>query len=74
MKLKVKNRKKEQKSRSNLKSQISSNSNSTSKMSCESNGHCKEYDCYNRIVVDKLRDNSKYEIKRIYKKYRLSMK
>ena len=43
-------------------------------MSSESNRYYEEYDYYNRIVADKLRDNSKHEMKRIYKKYRLNNK
>ena len=66
--------KKIKKTKSKLNFQISRDSDSTSKVSCESDSHHKEYDHYNRILVDKLREDLKCEIKRIYKKYRLNYK
>jgi len=33
-----------------------------------------ECNCYDKIIVDKLREGSKYEMKRIHKKYRLNYK
>ena len=67
---KVKNRKKVSKLKSSLKVQTRNNSNSTYEVSSKSDSQYKEYDHYNRITVDKLRDNLKYEMKRICKKYR----
>ena len=43
-------------------------------MSCKSDSHHKEYNCYNRIAVDKLREDLKHKMKIICKKYRFNYK
>ena len=62
------------KSKSKLKFQISRGSDSTSELSYESNSYYKDCNYYNRNITDKLREDSKCEIKRICKKYELNYK
>ena len=47
---------------------------SSSSITSERNCYYKEYDHYNRNVVDKFQEKLKYEIDIIYKKYRLDYK